>query len=142
MVGTEPEIKENYVKTGQVKLLFNPILDHGDRSLQAHQAVECAAEQGQFWALHDLLFEQQRDLYSGDIQGTIKGLATELGLDSQQFNACIDEQRYVDLVQGQDENRRQLGIRTRPTLDVNGQLIVGAQPFAVFQNIIEPMLAQ
>jgi predicted DsbA family dithiol-disulfide isomerase len=45
-------------------------------------------------------------------------------------------------VQSQDELRRQLGIRTRPTFDVNGQLIVGAQPLEVFQGVIEPLLGQ
>ena len=49
MLGTEPEIKENYVKTGQVKLVFNPVIDLGPRSLLAHQAAACAGEQSMFW---------------------------------------------------------------------------------------------
>ena len=118
------------------------MLDHGDRSLQAHQAAECAAEQGQFWALHDIMFERQRELYGGEIHEVIKQMAAELELDSQQFNSCIDGQRYVDLVQSQDQRRRELGIRTRPTFDINGQLVVGAQPFDAFQSTIEPLLAR
>lgn len=142
MVGTEPQIKENYVKTGQVKLVFVSILDHGDRSVQAHNAAECAGEQGQFWPMHDVLFENIRALYGGDVRETVKAFGADLGLDVQQFNTCIDEQRYVGTVQAQDEYRRNLGIRTRPTLDVNGQLVIGAQPFEAFQSVIEPMLAQ
>ena len=99
MLGTEPEIKGIYVKTGQVKLIFNPVLDRGDHSVQAHQAVECADEQGQFWPLHDILFERQSELFGGDIRETIKTLAVNLDLNSDQFNLCIDEQRYVDTVQ-------------------------------------------
>ncbi|RME48317.1 MAG: hypothetical protein D6796_06450 [Caldilineae bacterium] len=140
MLGTEPQLKEAYVKTGQAKLVFNPILDHGDRSVQAHQAAECAAEQGRFWALHDLLFERQGDLWRGDIRQTIKTLAAELGLDAAQFNACIDEQRYVDSVTAQDQYRREQGIRTRPTLDINGQMVIGPQSFATLQNVLEPLL--
>lgn len=142
MRGTEPDIKENYVKTGQVKLVFISILDHGDRSVQTHNAAECAGEQGKFWPMHDILFENVRTLYGGDIRLTIKKLGAEIGLEAEQFNTCIDEQRYVDVVQQQDQYRRDLGIRTRPTLDVNGQLVVGPQPFEVFQSVIEPMLAQ
>lgn len=142
MVGTEPKIRENYIKTGQAKLVLNPILDYGDRSLQAYQAAECAAEQGKFWALHDIMFERQQELYSGDIREVIKQMAAELKLDPQAFNSCIDEQRYADLVQSQDQHRRDLGVRTRPTFDINGQLVVGAQPFDVFQNVIEPLLTQ
>lgn len=142
MLGSEPHIKETYIKTGQVKLVFNPILDHGDRSLQAHQAAECAGEQGMFWPIHDILFEQQGSLYGGDVREVIKGLAVQLPLDVDLFNNCLDEQRTSALVQSQDQHRRQLGIRTRPTFDLNGQLIVGAQPFEVFQNAIESLLGQ
>jgi protein-disulfide isomerase len=140
--GTEPQIRETYVKTGQVKLVFNPMLEHGDRSLQAHHALECAAEQDHFWQLHDLMFAQQQELLSGSIRGAIKGLAWEAGLDTEQFNACVDAQRYVDLVQRQDEHRRQLGIRRLPTLDVNGHLIIGAQEFEVFQELIDSILSR
>ena len=142
MLGTEPKIKEAYVRSGQVKLVFNPNLAHGDRSVQTHHASECAAEQQAFWALHDLMFRQQQELFSGDIRGAVKGFGYELGLDTDQYIACIDEQRYLDRVQEQDERRRQLDVRHLPTLAVNGQLVIGAQPFEVLQEIIEPMLNQ
>jgi len=141
VLGTEPEIKENYVKTGQVKLVFNPMIDLGPGSLLAHQAAACAGEQGMFWPMHDALFEQQSGLYGGDVE-FIKGLAAQLPLDTQQFNTCLDEQHTLDLVQSQDDRRRQLGIRTRPTFDVNGQFVVGVQSFEVFQAVIEPLLGQ
>ena len=141
MLGTEPEIKAKYVDSGQVKLVFNPILDYGENSLQAQQAAECAGEQGQFWPMHDILFASQNQLW-GDTKETAKDLATQLDIDHEQFNTCMDEQRYAELVQSQDQHRRDLGIRTRPTLDVNGQFIVGPQPFASFEAVIEPMLTQ
>lgn len=142
MLGTEPQIKETYLKTGQARLVFSAILDHGDRSVQAHNAAECAGEQGQFWPMHDRLYEEQGALFSGDPREVTKQFAAELGLDTEQFNACIDEQRYVSLVQSQDQRRRDLGIRTRPTIDVNGQFLVGPQPFEAFQAVIEPLLAE
>ena len=142
MLGVEQEIKETYVKRGQVKLVFNPNLAHGDRSLQTHHAAECAAEQDAFWALHDLMYRQQQELFSGDIRGAVKGFGYELGLDTAQYIDCIDQQRHVALVQAQDERRQQLDIRHLPTLDLNGQLVVGVQSFEVLQEIIEPMLTK
>jgi protein-disulfide isomerase len=141
VLGAEADIKFNYVDSGQVKLVFNPMLDHGDYSLQAHQAAECAGEQGQFWPMHDLLFAFQDQLW-GDTKEMTKELATRLDIDHKQFNTCMDEQRYQDLVQSQDQQRRDLGIRTRPTLDVNGQFVIGPQPFANFKTVIESMLTQ
>ncbi len=142
MLGTEPQIKEKYVKTGQVKLVFNPLIDLGEGSRQAHQAAACAGEQGKFWPMHNLLFEQQNDLYSGEVQEVSQELAGQLSLNQEQFNTCLAEQRMAELVQSQDDHRRQLGIRNRPTFDINGQLIVGGQPFEVFQAAIEPLLRQ
>jgi protein-disulfide isomerase len=142
VLGAEPAIRENYIKTGQVRLIFSPVLNHGDRSYQSHQAVECAAEQGQFWEFHDVLFENQGALWAGDIQATVKQLAAEAGLDTDSFNACMDEQRYLDLIFSQDEVRRQRGIRGQPVFDINGQFLIGAQPFDVFQSVIESQLGQ
>jgi protein-disulfide isomerase len=141
VLGAEQEIKETYVKQGQVRLIFNPNLAHGDRSLQTHHAAECAAEQDTFWALHDLMYRQQQELFSGDIRGAVKGFGYELGLDTGQYIDCIDQQRYVALVQDQDKQRQQLAIRQLPTLDINGELVVGPQAFETLQAIIEPMLA-
>lgn len=141
MIGAEIDIKVNYVDSGQAKLVFNPMLDHGEYSLQAHQAAECAGEQGQFWPMHDILFSFQDQLWE-DTQEVVKDFATRLDIDHEQFNSCMDEQRYAELVQSQDQLRRDLGIRTRPTLDVNGQFVIGPQPFASFEAVIEPVLAQ
>jgi protein-disulfide isomerase len=142
VLGTEPQLKESYVKTGQLKLVFNPVLSHADRSYQTHQAAECAGEQGRFWAFHDILFENQGLFWSGDIQATLKQLAAESGLDAGSFNACLDEQRYYDLIVSQDEIRRQRGIRGQPVFDINGEFLVGAQPFEAFAQIIEAQLGQ
>lgn len=140
MLGAEQDIIAEYVQAGQVKYVFVPMLDHADRSIQAHQATECAAEQGQFWPLHDIFFEELNDLWRGDIRAVIKEKAQRLPLDHEGFNACIDEQRYVELVQEQDEQRRAIGVRSRPTIAINDQVVFGPQPFPVFKQLIDPLL--
>lgn len=141
MLGTEPEVKETYIRTGQVRLIFHDILDHGNSSLQASQAAMCAGEQGQYWAFHDLLFAEQGRLFGGNTLQTTKDLAVELGtLDTAAFNTCMDEQRYAAIVQSNNEQRRAIGVRTRPTFDINGVFLAGAQPFTVLQATIDPLL--
>lgn len=142
MLGAEPQIKEQYIKAGLVKLVFGPVLNHQDRSLQSHQAVECAADQGQFWGFHDTLFENQNALWRGDIRATVKQLATDYGLDMATFNHCIDEQKNLARIQQQDQVRLSQGIRGQPVFDINGTLLAGAQPFDVFQQAIDTALAQ
>jgi protein-disulfide isomerase len=142
VLGTEPAIRENYIRTGQVRLIFSPVLNHGDRSVQSHLAAECAAEQRQFWEFHDILYANQGALWGGDIQTTVKQLALQADLDIERFNTCFDEQRHLDLIRSQDEIRRQQGIRGQPVFDINGEYLYGAQPFEVFQAVIEAKLVQ
>lgn len=141
MLGAEPAIKETYIKTGLVRLVFNPVLNHFDLSEQSHLAAECAAEQGRFWEMHDALFENQDALWS-DTAGVAKQLAADLGLDTVQFNACMDEERYMDLLYQQDEVRQTHGIRGQPVFDINGELLYGAQSFETFQAVIQAKLAK
>ena len=141
MLGAEHSIKETYVKNGQLLLIFAPVLNHGDRSLQTHQASECAADQGRFWEFHNILFENQDSFWFGDIQAMMKQLAADAGFDTVEFNACMTEQRHLDLVQEQDQFRVKAGIRGQPVFNINGDILIGAQPFEVFQGVIDPKLA-
>ncbi len=141
MLGTEPSIKEKYVKNGEVVLIFAPVLNHQDRSDQSHQAAECAADQSRFWEFHNVLFENQNALWRGDIRETVKQLAAQSGLDTAEFNACIDEQRNLERIKAQDQVRLQAGIRGQPVFFINGEFLVGAQPFEAFQSVIEAQLA-
>jgi len=140
VLGSEQELKENFVKTGQVRMLFNPVLNHGNRSLQTHQAAECAAEQGQFWAYREHLFANQGRLWSGDVREAVKALAVEMALDTASFNACLDEQRHLALIQGQDSRRIQRGIRFQPSFEINEEFLLGSQPYDTFKQVIESHL--
>lgn len=142
MLGTEPAIVETYVKNGDVLLIFAPVLNHEDYSYQTHQAAECAADQGRFWEFHNILFENQDQMWGSDVQYVVKQLAADAGLNTEDFNACIDTQRNYDRIEAQDQFRQEAGIWGQPVFHINGEILIGAQPFEVFQGIIEAQLAQ
>ena len=109
----------------------------------AGAASECAAEQEQFWAYHDLLFES----WNGENQGAfskenLKQFAIDLELNSDQFDECIDSGRAEALVEQDNNLARQLGVRSTPTFALNGRPIQGALPFDAFQPMIEELLAK
>jgi protein-disulfide isomerase len=60
---TYPQLKKDYLDTGKAQLAFRhyPLTSIHPNSEKAHQAAECANEQGKFWEYHDLLFKQQVD---------------------------------------------------------------------------------
>jgi protein-disulfide isomerase len=113
-----------------------PIL--AQSSVTASLAAECAYEQGNFWDYHNVLFEN-RGQFSRD---QLVGYAESLGLDTEQFGTCLDNQQYQDEVVGDFRDAQTLGIRGTPSFFVNGQFVSGAQPFAVFATAIDEALAK
>ncbi len=136
MLGVESELKSAFVQTGQVRFVFNPVLNHGDRSVQSHMASECAGDQGQFWPFRTYIFEQQNRLWRGDIRQTVKDLAAEFGLETGDFNACIDEQRHLARLTTHDQVRRDKGIQGQPMFDVGGEIYSGSAPFEAWAEVI------
>ena len=142
MLRVEPELLTTYVATGQVKLAYHHVLDHGN-SAMLHQAAECAGEQEPlaFWQMHDVLFENQSSLFRAD-SAAVAALATGIGLDGAALQACVDSGRYAEKVQRMDTARRDAGIRLRPSFDINGQVFAGAQPFPNFVAVIGGILGE
>jgi protein-disulfide isomerase len=131
-----------YIAEGKVRIGYFHFAFLGAESTWAAEASECAGEQDLFWEYHDLLFEKQ----SGENQGAfnkdkLKEFATELDLDTEAFDTCLDSGKYTELVNTQTATAQQLGVRSTPTFAVNGQAVVGAQTFDYFQQVIEGELS-
>ena len=115
----------------------------GDESQWAAEAAECAGDQDAYWEYHDYLFSHQ----NGENQGAfskdnLKKFAVELKLDTQAFNECMDSGKYTQLITDQTNFARQLGVQSTPSFLVNGQGVVGAQPFDSFKQLIDGFLNQ
>jgi protein-disulfide isomerase len=143
---TMPQLQE-YIDAGQVRYIFKdfPIHTIHPQAQKAHESVRCAREIGgenAFWEMHDLLFASQ-DEWAGarNHVDVFKGLAAEVGLVQQGFDECLDSDRYANAVNADLTEGQRLGVTGTPSFFINGQLLFGAQPFPVFQQIIETLLA-
>jgi protein-disulfide isomerase len=136
---TLPILREEYIATGKVRYIFRnfPIL--GVQSRWAALAAECAHEQGRFWEYHDQLFAltQQGQEF---LRSRLKSIAAELGLDSAQFDSCLDSSKY--LAEVQEDIMAGQGVTGTPAFLINGELLIGAQPIDVFRQRIEEALAK
>lgn len=140
MLGTEPDIIANYVETGRVKLIFWPVLNHGDPSIYSTLTAECMGQQDPelFWTAHEYLFENQSDLWRADRDYYVN-TAVSLGADQTQFEACYDGPDGIATVLELDNIRRQRSIFSQPIFDINGEIFVGAQPYDDFAAIFEAL---
>jgi len=109
---------------------------------KASEAAECAGEQGKYWEMHDELFVNQEQ-WSGkpDAVDVFKKFAGEMGLDQAQFDACLDEGKYANLVLEDMQEGAAAGVTGTPAFRVNGMSMSGAQPYEAFQQQIDFFLA-
>lgn len=134
-------IREEYVETGQVRFVYKHFAILGPESSRSAEASECAAEQGKFWAYHDLVFEDQYNNRSALNQDRLVELAQEIGLDTDAFSECLLSGRYSMQIAQESQTVQALGVRGTPGFLINGVFISGAQPFEVFQQVIDEQLA-
>ncbi|MFQ5620919.1 MAG: DsbA family protein [Candidatus Nanoarchaeia archaeon] len=134
---TLPQITEKYINTGKVRFVYrNFPLSFHPNAQKAAEAAECAEDQDKFWEMHDLLFGKG---VSGGVD-TFKQFAVSLGLDTSEFNNCLDSGKHASEVQKDFRDGQAAGISGTPGFVINGKLLSGAQPFAVFQQAIEDAL--
>ena len=134
---TFPQLKENYIKTGKVKLAFRHLpLSFHQYAQKTAEASECANEQGKFWEYHDTVFNNQ-DQLSDTILSTWAG---EIGLDVKKFDDCLESGKYKEKVQADSNDAGSYGVSGTPSFFINGKLLVGAQPYEAFQQVIDAEL--
>jgi len=136
---TWPQLKKNYIDTGKVKFVYRDFpLGFHQNAQKAAEAAECAGAQGKFWEMHDLLFTKG---VAGGING-FKQYAQTLSLDTAKFNKCLDSGEKASEVQKDEADGAAAGIQGTPGFFVNGVPVSGAQPYSVFQKIIDAALAK
>lgn len=131
-LNVEQPLKADLVANGQVQLVYYdfPLAGH-PHSFVVSRASRCAGDQGKFWEYHDVAFANQEEWsYS---QGTPTDLliryAGTIGLDGDQFRACLQSDQHAATVTANQMLGEQLGVRGTPTVFVNGRQLQSWQDY-------------
>lgn len=118
---------------GKIRLVYRhfPLAGHRFSGI-AHQASECAHEEGKFWEYHDRLYAEQA-LWSrlGNPTETFFRYARDLGLDLDRFGSCLVDQRIMRRILLEKEKGNSLKVNSTPTFFINGERVVGPLEFRV-----------
>jgi protein-disulfide isomerase len=137
-----PQIKKDYIDTGKIKFAFRDSAFLGQESNDSANAARCANDQGKFWDFHDYLYTHQGAENSGAFsKDNLKSFGAAVGLNTSQFNQCIDSGKYATAVTNDTTAGKNLAVDGTPTVFINGTKLVGAQPYAVFKAAIDQELA-
>ncbi len=130
-------INDDFIKTGKVKLVFKDFPLNGPDSLLAAEAAYCAEDQEKYWQYHNELYKNWGGEKTGWItRESLDRFAVTVNLDLDEFNTCLDEQKYQNRVIALHEFGKEIGIDATPSFLVfNDQKIIkirGNQPLEVF----------
>jgi len=144
---TFPLLQRDYINTGKVRWIVRdlPLGFHANAN-KAALAAHCAGDQGKYWEMRDILFRNNANL--GIEQ--LPGYAREIGLDGNAFDACLSSERHQARIDQSSREANQIRVTGTPSFiigktagdTVSGQLVIGAQPTAVFTAEIQRVLDQ
>jgi protein-disulfide isomerase len=141
---TQPVLDEQFVKSGKVRWVIKhfPLREHAHAAIAA-VAAECAADQGRFWEMQQLLYEKQSEWSTGDVDAALAGLAAELKLETGAFEACLNSRQALERVLHDLYDARGV-VRETPTfVTIYGEIgtsLRGARPAEQFARILEAQL--
>lgn len=122
----------NYIETGKASLEFRDYAFGGQESLDAAAASDCALDQGKFWQYHDTLFLNQHGENQGAFSRTrLKQMAKDLGLNTTEFNQCLDSGKHATDVSNSTQQAIKDGFPGTPAFTVNGTTVNYTNPQSV-----------
>ncbi len=143
-----PLLKEKYINTGKLYFEFRdyPLYYHPGSRIAASFA-NCAAQQGQFWALHDriVIGFADNEWVEGNVgdQRLFAEYASKLPHDSAQLEVCRTNTSSFEMALKTDmQSAEAFGIRGTPMFVLNGQVLFGSYSYSTWQHLFDERLGQ
>jgi protein-disulfide isomerase len=144
------QLQENYIDTGKLRFIMreNPIPNLHPRAYAASVAALCAGDQGEYWSMHDALFNDQKAKQDEDF----KTMADSIGLDATEFSTCLSSDKFAEQIKADQAEAKKLGVSGTPSFvlgltdpeDPNivhlTRFIRGAQPYNNFATAVDEIL--
>ena len=114
-----------------------PLAEKHPHAIQAAEAAEAAAAQGDFWSMYHMLFAHQRELEYRDLMD----YAGQLELDKATFAEALKTHKYFDRVRADVATGRRYSVTGTPTFFVNGHRQEGNDDVRALTSAIRKVLS-
>ena len=137
--GFQPYLSERADDLG-LKLKRPPIVPCSRLALEV---AEYAKEQGKFDQFHLAVFKAYwEEAKNIGLRSVIHEIVQACGLDTDEVDRCLDEERYIQVIKTQSEEAKRAGINGIPAYIISSFLIEGVQPYQFFQRVMEEALGK
>jgi protein-disulfide isomerase len=116
------EMKEQFGNNLHITFREYPLTQTHPHALAAASAAEAAGMQGQFWEMHGLIFDHQKDWRTQfDVRSVFEGYAKQIGLDVERFKRDVDSDRVEQRIFLDGKRAHSMGVGSTPTVFMNGR---------------------
>jgi len=136
---TVDQVVEAYGDKVRVFFRHNPLPFH-KQAKNAAAATLAARNQGKFWEMHQILFDNQKALKTDKIDEVLAGFAGKIGLNVAKFQKDMKSEAIKKEIEKDMAEAKNFGSRGTPGFFINGRKLVGAQPMAKFKTLIDELL--
>ncbi|MEX2178428.1 MAG: DsbA family protein [Gemmatimonadaceae bacterium] len=138
---TEPDVRARMVNTGLIRFRFMDFpLDIHPNTRTAHMAAWCAGDQGKFWEMHDLIFQNQ-DRWATQVTrrpaAFMEALARQAALDMSQYGTCMDTQKFAAQIQANYNEAVTRGIPSTPTFIIGSRQVNGVVSYDELKRYVD-----
>jgi len=140
---TLPSIEREYIASGKVRLVFInfPLTELHRNAAAAHETAMCAARQGKFWAMHDILFRKQEEWAPLHEPGPILiSYADSIHADRDQLRRCVESGATRAEVEIDARSAFRTGANSTPSFLIEGGLLAGQHGMEVWRPILDSIL--
>jgi protein-disulfide isomerase len=141
---TFPVIEKEYISTGKVRWVFVnfPLTSIHSNAVAAAATAVCAARQGAFWPMHDLLYQYQETWTPLKEPGPFfVSLADSVGISKPKLVECVKSPATEEEIRYEAMGAERAGATSTPTFYIEGGLVPGAHPLPVFRQVFDSILA-
>lgn len=138
---TYPELKEKYIDTGKVKLVFRAFpLD--EVALRGSMMANCSGAD-RFFKFTDVLFTTQANwAFSKNYLEVLSNIGKLGGLSGEEFDKCLaNTELEKKIMEGKFHAAKVLGVRATPSFFINGTMYKGTYNVEHFSKIIDDIIA-
>ena len=137
---TWPLLQKEYIATGKVRWIFinYPLVSIHPNAVPAAELAMCAGRAGKFWEAHDLVFRTQKVWAPLKDPGPfLASLLDSLKLKRPAVLQCLEKGEARAEIESDVEGSIRAGAQSTPTFYIEGGLMMGAQPVALFRRVLD-----